>query len=47
MAACLDRKFLVKTNEIKKAFQIIDTDKDGEVTLCDFQKLFHSSNKRS
>ena len=33
VAACLDRKALVQKGNLKQAFQIIDTNKDGEVTL--------------
>lgn len=35
VAACLDRKALVKTSQIRKAFRIIDADKDGAVSLGD------------
>lgn len=45
MAACLDRKALVKTSQIRKAFRIIDADKDGAVSLGDLQRVFHSSEK--
>lgn len=45
VAACLDRRALVKTSQIRKAFQIIDTDKDGQVSLKDLQTVFHSSEK--
>ena len=45
VAACLDRKALVKTSQIRKAFRIIDADKDGAVSLGDLQKVFHSSEK--
>lgn len=33
ISACVDRKALVKQDEVQKAFQIIDTDKDGQLTL--------------
>jgi len=36
VAACLDRKALTKKNNIKKAFEIIDTNKDGMVDKQDF-----------
>ena len=42
---CLDRKVLVRKTNVRKAFQIIDTNQDGEVDLQDFQNLFHSSKK--
>lgn len=36
ISACLDRKALVHKDDLKKAFQIIDHDKDGQVSLQDF-----------
>ena len=36
ISACVDRKNLVQQDEVKKAFSIIDTNKDGQLTLDDF-----------
>jgi calcium-dependent protein kinase len=36
ICACVDRRTLVKEDEVKKAFQIIDTNKDGVLCLEDF-----------
>jgi calcium-dependent protein kinase len=33
ISACVDRRALVKEDEVKKAFQIIDTNKDGVLCL--------------
>lgn len=40
ISACLDRKALVHKEDLVKAFQIIDHDKDGQVSREDFQQLF-------
>jgi hypothetical protein len=32
----MDRKALVHKKNLEMAFQIVDTNKDGEVTLSDF-----------
>ena len=42
ISACVDRKNLVNQDEVKKAFQIIDTNKDGQLSLDDFQTLFNA-----
>ena len=41
ISACCDRKALVKNDEVRKAFTIIDTNKDGMLSLSDFQTLFN------
>lgn len=45
ICACVDRKALVKRDEVKKAFQIIDTNKDGLLCHEDFKNLFNSYDK--
>ena len=42
ISACVDRKALVKNEEVRKAFEIIDTNKDGQLSLSDFEMLFNS-----
>ena len=45
ISACLNRKVLVDQNDVRKAFQIIDANKDGKVTKQDFEQLFNSHKK--
>lgn len=42
ISACVDRRALVKSDEVRKAFQIIDTNKDGLLCHEDFKNLFNS-----
>jgi calcium-dependent protein kinase len=45
ISACLNRKALVNNTEIRKAFQIIDANKDGQVSKQDFEQVFNSHKK--
>ena len=45
ISACVDRRVLVKKEELKKAFQIIDTNKDGLLCIEDFKNLFNAYDK--
>ena len=42
MGACIDRKVLKNKDEIKTAFRILDTNKDGTISLEDLDDLFNS-----
>lgn len=42
MGACIDRKVLKNKEDIKTAFRILDTNKDGTISLEDFDDLFSS-----
>ena len=42
MAACIDRKVLQNQADVKIAFRILDTNKDGTISLDDFDDLFNS-----
>jgi calcium-dependent protein kinase len=42
MSACVDRKCLVNKEEVKQAFSILDTNKDGTLTIDDFNDVFNS-----
>ena len=42
MSACIDRKVLANKDDIKMAFRILDTNKDGTISLDDFDDLFSS-----
>lgn len=42
ISACIDRKVLSNKSDVKVAFRILDTNKDGTITLEDFDDLFNS-----
>ena len=42
ISACVDRRVLVKEDEVRKAFKIIDINKDGVLCIEDFKNLFNS-----
>jgi Ca2+-binding EF-hand superfamily protein len=42
MSACIDRKVLNNQDDIKTAFKLLDTNKDGTITSEDFDDLFNS-----
>lgn len=42
MSACIDRKVLRNQEDVKVAFRILDTNKDGTISLDDFDDLFNS-----
>ena len=42
MSACIDRKVLNNKDDIKTAFKLLDTNKDGTITAEDFDDLFNS-----
>jgi Ca2+-binding EF-hand superfamily protein len=42
MSACIDRKVLNNEDDIKTAFKLLDTNKDGSITIDDFNELFNS-----
>ena len=42
IGAAINRKALNNANEVKIAFKILDTDKDGKISLHDFNELFCS-----
>ena len=42
ISACIDRKVLNNKQDVKVAFRILDTNKDGTITLEDFDDLFNS-----
>ena len=42
MSACCDRKVLRNETDLKVAFKILDTNKDGTISLDDFDDLFNS-----
>jgi Ca2+-binding EF-hand superfamily protein len=42
MSACIDRKVLSNQEDVKIAFRILDTNKDGTISLDDFDDLFNS-----
>jgi calcium-dependent protein kinase len=42
MSACIDRKVLNNHDDIKTAFRLLDTNKDGTITIDDFDDLFNS-----
>ena len=42
MSACCDRKVLKNETDLKVAFKILDTNKDGTISLDDFDDLFNS-----
>jgi Ca2+-binding EF-hand superfamily protein len=42
MSACIDRKVLRNEDDVKIAFKILDTNKDGTISLDDFDDLFNS-----
>ena len=44
LSATIDRQVLRNEEDIKKAFKILDTNKDGTITLDDFDLLFNSYN---
>lgn len=42
MSACIDRQVLEKEEDLKIAFRLLDTNKDGVISLDDFDDLFNS-----
>ena len=42
ISACIDRKVLQNKQDVKIAFRILDTNKDGKISLEDFDDLFSS-----
>ena len=42
MTACINRKALKNKTDVKVAFQILDVNKDGKISLEDFDELFCS-----
>jgi len=42
LSACIDRKVLKNQADVKIAFRILDTNKDGTISLDDFDDLFNS-----
>lgn len=42
MTACVDKKVLQSHEDIKKAFKVLDYNKDGVISLEDFDDLFNS-----
>ena len=42
VSACIDRKVLKNQEDVKIAFRILDTNKDGTISLDDFDDLFNS-----
>lgn len=42
ISACIDRKVLNNKDDIKTAFRLLDTNKDGTITIEDFDDLFNS-----
>ena len=42
ISACIDRKVLSNKQDVKIAFRILDTNKDGTISLEDFDDLFNS-----
>ena len=42
ISACIDRKVLQNQADVKIAFRILDTNKDGTISLDDFDDLFNS-----
>ena len=42
ISACIDRKVLANKDDVKTAFKILDTNKDGTISLEDFDDLFNS-----
>ena len=42
MSACIDRQVLDKEEDLKIAFRLLDTNKDGVISLDDFDDLFNS-----
>lgn len=42
ISACIDRKVLSNKSDVRVAFRILDTNKDGTITLEDFDDLFNS-----
>ena len=42
MCACIDRQVMSKEDDLKIAFRLLDTNKDGVISLDDFDDLFNS-----
>ena len=42
MQACIDRKVLHNQEDVKVAFKILDTNKDGTISLSDFNDKFNA-----
>ena len=42
MSACIDRRVLNNKEDIRIAFKILDANKDGTISLDDFDDLFNS-----
>ena len=42
MSACIDRQVLEKEDDLKVVFRLLDTNKDGVISLDDFDDLFNS-----
>jgi len=47
ISVVFDRKALIKKDDLKRAFRLIDVDKDGQVTKKDFTSLFNSYDKKA
>tara|TARA_B110000285_G_C15104866_1_gene607354 strand:+ start:1901 stop:2065 length:165 start_codon:yes stop_codon:yes gene_type:complete len=43
MNACIDRSCLKQRDTLKQAFEILDANGDGTITMEDFEELFHSN----
>ena len=41
MQACIDRKVLSNSKDVKMAFKILDVNKDGKISLEDFDDMFN------
>lgn len=42
MSACINRKAITNEKEVKTAFKIFDTNKDGKISIEDFDNIFCS-----
>jgi Ca2+-binding EF-hand superfamily protein len=42
MQACIDRKVLTNSQDVTIAFKILDVNKDGKISLEDFDNMFNS-----
>mgnify|MGYP000926041403 CR=1 FL=1 len=43
LSACIDRKVLQNSKDIKTAFKILDRNGDGEISIDDFDELYNSN----
>lgn len=42
LAACIDKKVLESVDYLKKAFNVLDSNNDGVISIEDFEDLFNS-----